>query len=104
MNKEKTKTIFRVWLNGDVIALFPQIATTVYGYTCQSYMHVGQHGGASTSIVQDTRPAKPKEYKALLRELRQIGYNVKIAKRCTYKDQQIRQRIYVNPAEVICGG
>ncbi len=95
MDKEKTKTVFRIYPDGEVIALFPQIAVTTGGYNCQSYMQVGQHGGADIDIVvRDTRLAKPKEYKTLLKELRQIGYNVKIAKRCTHRDQQIRQKMY----------
>ena len=95
MNKEKTKTVFRIWPDGDVIALFPQIAATTGGYECQSYMHVGQHGAADIGVItKRTRLAKPKEYRPLLKELRQIDYNVKIAKRCTYKDQQIRQAQY----------
>lgn len=96
MDKEKTKTIFRFYRRyGEVIALFPQIATDVIGWYCQSYMQVGQHGGAATDIVvKQTRLATPKEYEPLLQELKQIGYNVQIAKRCTYRDFQIRQKQY----------
>lgn len=44
---EYEKVIFRVWKDaGDVIALFPRIAASENGYLCQSYMHVGGHGGA----------------------------------------------------------
>ena len=92
-DKEKTKTVFRAFRNdGEVIALFPQIPASNEGYLCQSYMHVGQHGAADTGIVTSrTRLAMPKEYRPLLKELREIGYNVKIAKRCTRQDQEIRQ-------------
>jgi hypothetical protein len=94
-DKEKTKVIFRIWPDGEVIALFPQIAGDSNGYECMSYLHIGQHGGASTQIVlRQTKLARPKEYAPLLRELRRIGYNVRIAKRCTYRDQQIRQQQY----------
>ena len=94
-DKEKTKTVFRMWPDGEVIALFPQIATAISGYECQSYQHIGQHSGANSwLVVVKTRPAKPEEYAELLKELRQIGYNVRIAKRCTFQDQQIRQRQY----------
>lgn len=92
-DKEKTKTIFRIWPNEDVIALFPQIAGNMKPWTCQSYMHVGQHGAATTELMRRyTRPAKPKEYKELLAELRRIGYNVQVVKRCTRKDYEIRQQ------------
>lgn len=94
-DKEKTKTVFRVWPGGEVIALFPQIAASVHGWLCQSYMHVGQHSGADTNaVVWQTRPAKPKEYGPLLKELKQLGYNPQIAKRCLYKDFQIRKKQY----------
>ena len=93
--EEKTKTVFRIWPDGEVIALFPQIAASVDGHLCQDYVQVGQHGAADTLIVvRRTRSAKPKEYQPLLKELRQIGYNPQIAKRCTYRDFQIRQKQY----------
>lgn len=86
------KTIFRVYPDGEVIALFPQIAAQVGGYLCQSYIHVGQHGAANTEIVvRQTRLATEEEYRVLLAELEEIGYNPVVAKRCTYRDLQIRQ-------------
>lgn len=87
------KTIFRVYPDGETIALFPQIAATVLGYACQSYQHVGQHGAAVIDIVvRQTRLASRKEYLPLLKELKQRGYNPVVAKRCTYKDYQIRRK------------
>jgi len=88
------KVIFRIWPDGGVIALFPQIAASVDGYLCESYMHVGQHGAATPGIVNNTRPAKPAEYKELLQELEQIGYNPVIVKKFTYKDYLIRKSQY----------
>lgn len=86
------KTIFRVYPNGEVIALFPQIAAGYGGYLCESYMHVGQHGAADTNIVvKQTRPAFVGKYWVLLKELEQIGYNPVVRKKCMYKDLQIRQ-------------
>lgn len=83
----KEKTIFRIYPDGEVIALFPQIAGDDHGWCCESYMHAGQHGGADTNVViRRTRLAKPKEYRVLLAELKQIGYKPKIMKRCTYED------------------
>lgn len=92
MDKEKTKVVFRVWPDGDVIALFPQIPADLHGYMCQSYMHVGQHGAADTDIsAGQTRLATPKEFIKLKRELRQRGYNLQVGKRCTRKDFEIRR-------------
>lgn len=88
-------TIFRVYPDGEVIALFPQIAANVGGWLCQSYMHIGQHGGADPLIVcNQTRLAEPKEYKELFAELEQIGYNPVIRKRFTQRDYAIRKAQY----------
>jgi len=89
---EKTKVVFRIYPNGEVIALFPQIAADIEGYFCSSYMHVGQHGGASTdTVVSNTRPARPEEYAVLNEELENAGYNLIIGKVCTKKDRRIRR-------------
>lgn len=89
---EKTKVIFRKFKDGDIIALFPQIAGNVLGYDCLSYMHTGQHGAASPGLVSTTKPATDLEYAVLEEELtQQIGYNLKICKRFTYKDFQKRR-------------
>ena len=97
MDKEETKTIYRIYPDGEVIALFPQLAVTVGGALCQSYMHVGQHSAATPQLVINrTRLAIPKEYAELHKELVRIGYNPKPAKRFTYKDFEIRKAQYKN--------
>lgn len=95
MDKEKTKTVFRFYRDsGEVIALFPQIAADNHGWHCSSYMHVGQHGGADVEcVVRQTRLATPKEYRPLLRKLKQCGYSPKIAKRCTQYDRELRRKL-----------
>lgn len=70
-----TKVVFRKWRNGDVIALFPDDVNP-YDSTVISYMHVGQHGAADYAyVVYKTHPAQPDEYRSLLSELRNIGYD-----------------------------
>ena len=92
MNAEKTKVIFRKFRNGDVIALFPQIAGSCADYGCsmQSYMHIGQHGAADCVTI--TKPAIPEEYADLKSELEGIGYELKIVKRATYQDYLDRRK------------
>lgn len=69
---------------GQVIALFPTIPASCVDRSIESYMHVGQHSGASYhGVVSRSRPATPAEYKALERELKQIGYKLKVAPRVT---------------------
>ena len=47
-DQHKTKVIFRKLKDGDIIALFPELPGDMNPYhTCESYMHVGQHGAAS---------------------------------------------------------
>lgn len=80
-DKEVTKVIFRKFKDGEVIALFPEEPGTNDCNTCDSYMHVGQHGAASVFLVRGTLPAFFDEYLPLLRELEnQVGYNLEVVK------------------------
>jgi hypothetical protein len=92
MKKEpRTKVVFRKWPDGNIIALFPQIASDVFGYSCQSYEHVGQHGGADYSgVVQRTTPAKPHEFSDLKQELERRGYDLWVVERASYRDYVMR--------------
>jgi hypothetical protein len=92
MDAEKTKVIFRMFGDGQVIALFPEIATDQLGYNCNSYMHVGQHGAANPSITNRTTLAKQEDYKHLFDELTKLGYNLHVIKRFRYADQLKRQK------------
>lgn len=90
-DQHKTKVIFRKFSDGDVIALFPELPGDLNPYrTCESYMHVGQHGAASVELVDNTTPANPEEYADLLEEIESIGYNVQVAYKFTRKDLQKR--------------
>lgn len=91
-DSEKTAVIFRKWNAKnfieaplcDIIALFPYIDAG-NGH-CNSYEHVGQHGGASyIGVMSQTTPATPDEYKDLAEELERIGYNLDIKKRKSRK-------------------
>lgn len=99
MDKEKTKVIFRQWKIGcEIIALFPEIATDIIGYHCQSYMHVGQHGAANPNVIlKDTKPANLDDgaVKRLIKELIDRGYNLKVIKRFRYNHQEIRMAMYI---------
>ncbi len=61
---------------GDVIALFPKMIIAEDG-TCESYQHIGQHGGATYShCMKITVPASASEYASLKTELENIGYKL----------------------------
>lgn len=74
MTKPIVPVLFRVWRNDrEVFALFPTFPGTNERHTCTCYVHVGQHHSVGESIaIASSRPAKPDEYKDLLRELAQI--------------------------------
>jgi hypothetical protein len=80
--KIQTKVLFRKWKkDGTVIALFPEEIADSSGYYCNSYEHVGQHGGCEPDLViKKTTPATKKEYQELYQELTAIGYNLKVMK------------------------
>lgn len=75
------KVIFRIFPDSEVIALFPEIPESCDGWHCMSYMHVGQHSGASPFLVNTTKPAKPEQYASLKRELEAIGYTLTVQRR-----------------------
>ena len=75
--------VFRKWKDGfGVIALFPEIPTDLYGRYCESYEHIGQHGGADYfGVIMNTRPANTVESADLAEELRIIGYDLRQIKK-----------------------
>lgn len=76
----KTKTVFRKFADGDIIALFPEIKEAQN--CCLSYMHIGQHSAADYDIVlANTKPATETEFSDLQKELENIGYILNIKKK-----------------------
>ena len=67
---------FRVFPEGDVIALFPN--DRIGGGQINSYQRLGQHGGASPALLKDLRKATRAEYAPLLAELKRIGYCLRV--------------------------
>ena len=85
-----TKTVFRTFPNGNVIAIFPEIPATSEGHFCQSYMQVGRHGAAAI-IPQGSRPSTREEIDSLKPELEKIGYKIQEIKKVSYKMNQTRR-------------
>ena len=78
----KTVVVFRTWRGRwkTVLALFPELDAG-NGY-CDSYEHVGQHGGADyAGCIARSHPAGPEEYRSLKLELESIGYNLDVRQR-----------------------
>ena len=78
-----TKVTFRKEKDGDILAVFAELATS---YTLSCYSSVGQHGSVCLEYYRtETRPATPKEYRSLLGELAGQGYHdLKIVKRLSW--------------------
>ena len=87
-----TDVIFRKWTsNGNVIALFPGIPSSLNArHCCLCYEHLGQHGSASLDLSLHTIAAKPREYAELKRELEAIGYTLRVVKRVTVRHHNSR--------------
>ena len=73
---------FKKFHDGDIIALFPNekyapVLVWDSNGCITSYMHMGQHGGASTKLYSQLDDAQPHEYMELKKELETIGYNFK---------------------------
>jgi hypothetical protein len=93
---EETPVLFRVHRSpkkhGDeVTAVFPCEPSDLTGHNMSCYVHVGQHGGCDLGWYNETRPAKPKEYESLKRELegQPYGYRLKVYQRM---DRRLRDR------------
>jgi hypothetical protein len=89
-DKEVTKVIFRkkYWKDTkewDVEAYFP--GASANRGCVMMYAHNGQHGEASLEHYHSTKPAKPREYSCLKKELEGLyGYRFKVVKRMSWKD------------------
>lgn len=90
--------VFRKWENKEdrreVIALFPTLPSDLHGHEITAYQHVGQHGGADYHhVVESTKPAKPSEYRPLMKELRSRDYKrLKVYKKSNIAMDKARKR------------
>ena len=93
----KTPVVLRVWkTGGGVLALFPTEPSDIHGHYCNSYESVGQHGGADYLLcIKWTRPATSKESAPLVREMKQLGHELRIVKRAT-ATMHIQRRKSIN--------
>lgn len=90
-----TPAIFRKFSNGEIIALFPYIAGNTDGWTCQSFVHVGQHGAADPLVVVPrTKPATLDEAWDLICELTTSPYRyrpIRVLKRFPHDSHAYRR-------------
>jgi hypothetical protein len=92
---EHTKVIFRKFDNGEVIAIFPEDVGSMNQFTCQSYLHVGQHGSCDDVLIDELEPASLEEYINLYTELESIGYNLVVCKEYTQAMYQNRIQKFI---------
>ena len=86
------KVIFRKFEDGQVIAIFPEVPATMHVDECLSYMHIGQHGACSESLIDELERAKSSEYGDLFDELESIGYKLHIVEDISPEMIKIRVR------------
>jgi hypothetical protein len=88
-----TLVIFRRWKDtGDLIALFPELPADYHARFVDSYMHVGQHGGADYhGVIQATTAATAEDAADLRRELERIGYVLKPIQRASRRVHEARR-------------
>lgn len=87
--------VFRRWRDcRSIIALFPEIPTDLYGYYCEAYEHVGQHGGADFhGVIQATVPVKPEDAADLAEELTRIGYHLRPIRKASWRHHERRREM-----------
>lgn len=73
---KKTKVVFRKF-EGEVTAIFPDETWNLNG-DLVSYAHIGQHGPATREYRSISEPCTKEEYQDLLKELKNLGYNLKV--------------------------
>ena len=95
MNSTVDIVVFRRWKgSGNVIALFPELPSDLYGDHCDAYEHVGQHGGACYhGVIQQTTPCSLDAAADLADELRTIGYRLRPVKRANQKHHAMRRTL-----------
>lgn len=108
-NPKYDRVILRRWNTGpfrDVIAVFPDECGTNEPYTCSSYQHVGQHASCDYDHVRRVSvPVKIKynqvpqdaDVRALLNELRSIGYKPRLVQTMP-RDSLARRRAIFSEA------
>jgi hypothetical protein len=95
MKNPPTLVIFRVSRSEprDVFALFPLDPATADGWCCTCYQHIGQHSAADPMIARNrSRPATRAEAAPLARELRRIGYRLRIGRRVPRNAFSVRKQ------------
>jgi len=83
MRTKKVTVVFRKWKPAygcGIIALFPKEIADDKGLYCESYEHIGQHGGADyKGVIASTTPATQNESKELHCELKSLGYRLAVS-------------------------
>ena len=93
MSDEITPVVFRRWRDTKtVFALFPTMPSDYEGFYCESYEHIGQHGGADYfGCIYASKPASLDEAADLKRELERIGYRLRGIKRASRTHHEVRR-------------
>lgn len=90
-----TRVVFRRWRDtGGIIALFPELPSDYHGRFCDSYEHLGQHGGADFhGVIRATKPVSAEDSATLAHELERIGYRLKPIRRASSRTHKTRRKM-----------
>ncbi len=90
-NNPPVLVVFRKFQD-EITALFPLEPGTNNPYDMTCYAHLGQHSAADMLWVRKTRLATLTESLPLIRELRQMGYNMRFGRRIPRNSLEIRRK------------
>lgn len=77
----------------DVYAIYPEDLADFQGHCTAYFPYGGGHGAADYWVCLGTsRPAKPSEYRQLLRDLKRLMPNIKVAKRASWRMHERRRQ------------
>lgn len=89
----KGKATRHDWHLHDIVAIFPGEPGDYRVSTMSCYCPMGGHATCASNYASRTKPATPKQVRAMLAELRRIGYkNLRVISRATPSHWEMRRK------------
>lgn len=89
----KGKATRKDWRLSEIVAIFPSEPGTYAVNTMTCYSPVGGHGSCASNYASRTKPATREQVRAMLAELRRIGYKrVRVISRATPSHWEMRRK------------
>lgn len=97
--EEKTSVMFRKFINGDIVAIFPEEEGDNNLETCMAYFSDNFKKRSycePNDIINITVEATPNEYEKFQQKLKDIGFVMKVVKKITTGMSRKRKNKYKN--------